>query len=636
MTETFAFQAEVSQLLSIVVHALYSNQEIFLRELISNAYDACERLRYLSLTQHALIAEGRESAFRIVLTPDKATNTLTISDNGIGMNREELVQNLGTVARSGTVDFLRRVALDQEKEEANLSAVGQFGVGFYSAFMVAESVEVITCRADNRAMEKEFRWISDGKDTFIVDELPSVEQSYGTKVILHLRQDALEYLEPQRLRYIVKTYSDYINVPIVLRNGEIEETINTASALWLQPPNNVTEEQYRDFYRQISRAFDEPWLTIHYKAEGTLEYTSLLFIPSTRTPDLFHQDRKHHVHLYMKRVFVTSNCADLLPAWLRFLRGVVDSQDLPLNVSREVLQRNTILEKVRNGLVRHILADLKVKARDVEEYSIFWENFGAVLKEGLYEDPERKNDIIELSRFRTTNSFGTLISLEEYVERMKDGQDTIYYIVGDNADTLTHSPHLEGFYAKGVEVLLLVDPIDGFWPSIINEYKGKLLASAVHTGIDLDRIKVSSEQVTARNVVQEPAIPSSQLSLLTETLKRVIGQEVKDVRISSRLTETPVCLVSDQDDMSLHMEQLLRQNRQINHTIPRILELNPKHGLIRKLANIVQSSGDATFLQEIIFLLLDQARIISGEQLPDPTAFARRISTVMERDLLAR
>ncbi len=620
-TETFPFQSDVSKLLDIVVHALYSNKQIFLRELISNAADACDRLRYLALTNPGLL--GDDAVFRIVLTPENAAGSLTISDNGIGMNRNELVENIGTIARSGTVAFIEHLK-SEKKEDCNM--IGQFGVGFYSAFMVAHTVEVITRRADTNSG---WRWVSDGKGTFTVEEVP--KENRGTHIILHLKQDEHEYLESPRLRHLVKTYSDHIAIPVLLREEDKEESVNEAAALWTRPRSEINTDQYREFYRNVGHSLDEPWLTLHYKGEGAIEYTGLLFVPSVRPFDLFHQDRKHHVQLYIRRVFVTEDCPDLLPAWLRFLKGVVDSQDLPLNISREVLQHNPLLAKIRGGLVRRFLTDLKKRSNTQEDYSVFWNNFGAVLKEGLYEDFERKTEIIELCRFHTTDSPEELVSLETYVGRMKDGQEAIYYITGDAADVLMRSPHLEGFRAKGIEVLLLTDPIDEFWPATIGEFAGKKFVSAAHAIPDLSTITNGTQEV--HESADEHKDISATLESLLRALKKVLGPIIKDVRFSDRLTESPVCLVADQNDMSLHLERLLRQHRQIDHTVPRVLEINPRHSLIRRIADMAQRDGESSDFTDVALLLLDQARIMNGEPLPDTTAFTRRMTVLMERGL---
>jgi molecular chaperone HtpG len=615
--ETRSFQAEVSRLLEIVAHSLYSEKEIFLRELISNASDACDRLRYAALTEPAL-TDG-DTGYRVVLTPDKADRTLTVADNGIGMNREELIENLGTIARSGTAAFVNQLSGDARKD---MSLVGQFGVGFYSAFMVAEKVEVLSRKAGESAG---WRWVSDGKGEFTIEPLP--EAARGAKIIVHLREGEDEYLDPTRIRRIVNTYSDHIGLPIVLNATGKEETINTASALWTRPRSEITAEQYKEFYHHVGHSFDDPWLTLHNKAEGVLEYTSLLFVPSTKPFDLFDPERKSRVKLYVRRVFITDEGTGLLPPYLRFLRGIVDSEDLPLNVSREMLQSNPMATRIRQQLTRRVLSELAKKASEAaDEYDKFWDNFGAVLKEGLYEDREHRDELLGLARFRSTARDG-LVSLDEYIAAMRPGQDAIYTINGDNLDLIKRSPQLEGFRARGVEVLLMTDPIDEFWVSALGAYKEKPFKSATRGGVDLDRITPAEEREE-----NEPE-PPAKLASLIAIFKLALGDAVKDVRSSERLTDSAVCLVADEGDMDMHLERLLKQHRQLDTASKRILELNPRHKLIERLAATVGDVGASDQLSEFAWLLLDQARIVEGEQLPDPPAFARRLASLLERGL---
>ncbi|HXC89310.1 MAG TPA: molecular chaperone HtpG [Stellaceae bacterium] len=617
--ETRSFQAEVSRLLEIVAHSLYSEKEIFLRELISNASDACDRLRYAALTEPAL-AEG-DTEYRVVLTPDKTARTLTVADNGIGMNRDELIENLGTIARSGTAAFVSQLSGDQRKD---MSLIGQFGVGFYSAFMVADRVEV---RARKAGDAEGWRWTSDGKGEFTVEPLPDAER--GAAIVVHLRDGEDEYLDPARLRRVVHTYSDHIGLPIVLKDGGKEETVNTASALWTRPRAEITPEQYKEFYHHVGHSFDDPWLTLHNKAEGVLEYTSLLFVPSTKPFDLFDPERKSRVKLYVRRVFITDEGTELLPAYLRFLRGVVDSEDLPLNVSREMLQSNPMVARIRQQLTRRVLTELGKKATEApDEYAKFWDNFGAVLKEGLYEDREQRDALLDLVRFRSTARDG-LVSLGEYVEKMRPGQDAIYTITGDNLDIVKRSPQLEGFRARGVEVLLLTDPIDEFWVPAIGAFKEKPFKSATRGGVDL--VKIAPAEAEPQNVPDPPA----KLASLIAIFKLALGDAVKDVRGSDRLTDSAVCLVADEGDMDMHLERLLKQHHQLDTTAKRILELNPRHKLIERLAASVGESRASDQIGEFAWLLLDQARIVEGEQLPDPPAFARRLAVLLERGLPA-
>jgi molecular chaperone HtpG len=615
--ETRSFQAEVSRLLEIVAHSLYSEKEIFLRELISNASDACDRLRYAALTEPAL-AEG-DTEYRVTLTPDKPARTLTIADNGVGMNREELIDNLGTIARSGTAAFVNQLSGDTRKD---MSLIGQFGVGFYSAFMVAEKVEVLSRKAGE---SQGWRWVSDGKGEFTVEALPDVAR--GAKIIVHLREGEDEYLDPAKLRRIVKTYSDHIGLPIILNEGGKEETINTASALWTRPRSEITAEQYKEFYHHVGHSFDDPWLTLHNKAEGVLEYTNLLFVPSTKPFDLFDPERKSRIKLYVRRVFITDEATDLLPAYLRFLRGIVDSEDLPLNISREMLQSNPMAARIRQQLTRRVLNELAKKAGEAaDEYAKFWDNFGAVLKEGLYEDRDHREELLGLARFRSTTR-DQLVSLDDYVDAMKSGQDAIYTIHGDNLDVIQKSPQLEGFRAREVEVLLMTDPIDEFWVPTIGRYKEKPFKSATRGGVDLDKIPLSEAPE------EEGPKPPAKLASLIAIFKLALGEAVKDVRSSERLTDSAVCLVADEGDMDMHLERLLKQHRQLDSASRRILEVNPRHKLIERLAASVGEPGASDQLSEFAWLLLDQARIVEGEQLPDPPAFARRLATLLERGL---
>jgi molecular chaperone HtpG len=619
--ETRTFQAEVSRLLDIVAHSLYSEKEIFLRELISNASDACDRLRYAALTEPSL-AEG-DSNYRVVLTPVKSSRTLTVADNGIGMNRDELVENLGTIARSGTAAFINELTGDAKKD---LSLIGQFGVGFYSAFMVADRVEVLSRKAGEA---EGWRWVSDGKGSFTVEAAPNVPR--GARITLHVREGDEEFLETHRLRRIIKTYSDHIALPIVLADGNKEETINTASALWTRPRSEITAEQYKEFYHHVGHAFDEPWLTLHTRAEGVLEYTYLLFVPAEKPFDLFDPERKSRLKLYVRRVFITDEGTDLLPAYLRFLRGIVDSEDLPLNISREMLQSNPMVARMRQQLTRRILTELGKKAEEAPgEFAKFWDNFGAVLKEGLYEDREQREALLGLARFRSTTRDG-LVSLDDYVAAMRPGQEAIYTITGDNLDLLQKSPQLEGFRAKGVEVLLLIDPIDEFWVPAIGIYKEKPFKSATRGGVDLDKIAAAEDATKAAAKPEPPA----KLASLIAIFKLALGDAVKDVRASARLTDSAVCLVADEGDLDMHLERLLKQHQQLDTTAKRILELNPQHRLIERLAAAVGETGASDQLSEFAWLLLDQARIVEGEQLPDPPAFARRLATLLERGLPA-
>lgn len=614
--ETRAFQAEVAKLLDIVVHSLYSNREIFLRELISNASDACDKLRYAGLTEPKLLED--DSAFTIHIGVDKSAKTLAIGDNGIGMSRDELIANLGTIAKSGTAEFVKTVAQNASAKSKDVNLIGQFGVGFYSAFMVADKVEVISRKAGE---SHGWIWTSDGKGEFSIAEYPGAAR--GTKIILHVKPDAGEYLEPHRLRHVVKTYSDHIALPVILdampdEKDAKDETLNSASALWMRPKSEITADQYKEFYHGVGHTFDEPWHTLHYRAEGAIEYTALLFIPTQKPFDLFHPERKNQVRLYVNRVFISDQLDGLLPRYLRFVRGVVDSSDLPLNISRELLQDNPLLRKIQGGLVKRLIKDLRDRAADAEAYGAFWKTFGAVFKEGLYEDFERRDELLELARFTTTG--GEMVSLKDYVARMKEGQEAIYYITGENGGALKASPQLEGFAAKGIEVLLLADPIDEFWVPSVNAYDKKPFKSVAEAGTDLSEVKGGEDK---------PEEPAADVADLVEKLKKALGDAVADVRASTRLTESPVCLVSDTGGMSLHLARMLKQHGEGSGMgIRKILEVNPRHALIKRLETL-----DGESLADAALLLLDQARIVEGEAVPDPAAFARRLAKVMERGL---
>jgi len=610
--ESHEFQAEVSRLLDIVAHSLYSNKEIFLRELISNASDACDKLRYAALTQGDLLADDPE--LKIVIDADPRAATLSVIDNGVGMNRDDLVENLGTIARSGTAAFV-----DQLKgDEADMSLIGQFGVGFYAAFMVADRVEVTTRRAGEAAA---WTWSSDGKGGYEIAAGPD-DAPRGTRVRLHLDKDAREYLETAQIERIVKTYSDHIALPIRLKEGDVARQLNDAGALWMKPKGDVTDDQYAEFYHHVAHAFDQPWLTLHNRVEGVIEYASLVFVPTTTPFDLFHPERPHGIKLYVRRVFITDDAKDLVPAWLRFLKGVVDSEDLPLNISREMLQHNPVLAKIRAGLTKRVLGELKKKAEKApDEYATFWQGFGAVLKEGLYEGEDHREALLALARFRSTGADGWT-GLADYAGRMVEGQDEIYYLSGEDADAAARSPHLEGFRARGVEVLLLTDPIDEFWLPVVGEYEGKSFRSVTRGGIDLDGF--------AKPESEEEQPEADDVTTLVAAFKLALEGAVKDVRTSTLLTDSAVCLVADQGDMDMHLERMLRQHNQLDSAARRVLEINPKHPLIAALTQRLSEKGADAGIDEVAHLLLDQARIAEGEPVPDPAAFGRRLAQVLE------
>ncbi len=619
--EKLDFQAEVSKLLHIVTHSLYSDREVFLRELISNASDACDKLRYEALTRPELTEGNGE--FAITVTIDKDRRTLTVSDNGIGMNRDDLIENLGTIAHSGTGAFLEQM---EKAEDGGVSLIGQFGVGFYASFMVAEKVEVLSRKAGE---DNAWHWESEGTGSYEIAE--GERPGPGTDVILHIREDADEFLEAERIRQIVKTYSDHIAIPIRLKATPEEEgeTVNQASALWTRPKQDISEEQYKEFYHHIAHAFDEPWGWLHTHVEGKVDYTLLLYIPGQKPFDLFRPERKHGVKLYVKRVFITEDCEDLVPPYLRFLRGVVDTEDLPLNVSRELLQNNPLIGHIRNAITKRVIKELERRAaKDKEAYETFWNNFGAVLKEGLYEDPGNREKLLKLARFRSAKSDG-LISLEDYRNAMVEGQKAIYYITGEDSEALRQSPQLEGYLARGIDVLLLTDPIDDFWPQMSDEYEGLPLRSVTRGQADLDDIAAKDDKGDEK----KESAAKGDIAVLTAIFKQALGDEVSDVRSSARLTNSAVCLVAGDTGLDMHLERLLKQQNQLEALNKRILEINPDHPLIRNLAAKAKDKAARKLIEDAAHLLLDQARVIEGEPLPDPAAFARRQSEFLLRAL---
>jgi molecular chaperone HtpG len=608
------FQAEVSRLLDIVANALYSDKEVFLRELISNAADACDRLRYAAITRPELTAAGTELGVRLIV--DKDAKTLTVSDTGVGMNRDELIQNLGTIAKSGTSAFLSQ--LGDAKKDVNL--IGQFGVGFYAAFMVAEKVEVLSRHAGEA---EGWRWTSEGKGEFTVAQ--AEKEMRGTEITLHLKPGEDEFLEEWRLRQIVTKYSDHIAFPIRFGTDADAPTLNHAAALWTRPKSEITEDEYKEFYHHVAHAFEEPWATLHWRAEGVIEYTALLFVPKMKPFDMADPNRRHGVKLYVKRVFITEGTEGLVPPYLRFLRGVVESEDLPLNISREMLQLSPILAKIRTGVTKRVLGDLAKRAEKPEDYAEFWGTFGAILKEGLYEDRDHRAELFKAVRFRSTQGEG-LVSLADYVGRMKSGQEAIYYLTGDNVASLSKSPHLEGFLARGIEVLLLTDSIDEFWPSVAHDYEGKPLRSVTRAGEDLAKVAPAG----GKEEDKAETAPEGEVSSLIALMKTVLGDTVKDVKVSPTLRESPVRLVAAEGAPDIHLEKLLRLHGQLQTESPHVLEINAGHRLIKDMAKRAGANGADDTLADRIWLLLDQARILEGDAVIDPNAFARRLAAVLE------
>ena len=618
--ERLSFQAEVARLLRLMVHSVYSDKDVFLRELISNASDACDKLRYEALTKPELTADDPEFSVRI--RADVEARTLEIVDNGIGMDRDDLVRELGTIARSGTGAFIDQLSGDDAKD---VQLIGQFGVGFYSVFMVADRVDVLSRKAGD---EHAWLWSSDGAGEFTI--APAEREGRGTTITLHLGKDEDGWLDHATLGRVVKTYSDHIALPIILVDDEKEETVNHASALWTRPKAEITEDQYKEFYHHVGHGFDDPWLTVHYRAEGKIEYSVLLFLPTQKPFDLFDPARRHGVKLYVRRVFITDECEGLVPAYLRFLRGVVDSEDLPLNISREMLQSNPVLVHMKNALTKRVIGELQKKAdKEPDAFAEFWQNFGPVIKEGIYEDTERREELLQLALFHSTAGDG-VTTLAAYAERMKDGQEAIYHISGDDLEVLRKSPQLEGFRARGVEVLLLTDPVDDFWLSMVPDYKEKLFRSVTRGGSDLSRFAVDDDAAeTADEEVRD-----ADMATLIALIKQNLGEAVKDVRTSDRLTDSAVCLVADDGDLDMHLERMLKAHNRVDTAARRVLELNPRHDLVRTLTQRVKEAGAAEDLEDVAHLLLDQARIVEGEQVIDPAAFSRRLSSVMAKGLV--
>ena len=630
--ETLDFQAEVSQVLNLMIRSLYSNKEIFLRELISNASDAAEKLRFEALTDEALFENDPEPKIRVEFDKDKGT--VTISDNGIGMNRQEVTETIGTIASSGTRQFIESLTGDQSKDS---QLIGQFGVGFYSSFIVADKVTLITRRAGLGA-EHGVRWESDGKGSY---SLETVEKAgRGTDVILHLREDESEFLENYRLRSVISKFSDHVAMPIEMLKevypsapGEEEEqekkeeapeyeAVNKGSALWMRPKSEISDEEYTEFYKHVSHDFEEPLAHAHNRVEGTNEYSTLLYIPKRAPFDLWDRDQKHGIKLYVRRVFIMDEADQLMPHYLRFIKGIVDSDDLPLNVSREILQHSRKIDTIRTANIKRILSLLeKMAKKEPEKYTEFWEQFGQVMKEGPGEDHANKERVSGLLRFASTHNEGDEqnVSLDAYIERMKEGQDKVYYITADSMPAARHSPHLEVFRKKGIEVLLMVDRVDEWLVSHLMEYKGKKIQSVAKGELDLGRLEDQEEKKVHEEVAKEHAG-------LIERLKNVLGEDaVREVRVSSRLTDSPACLVVEENDMSANLGRLLKSVGQEAPSTKPILEINVDHPLVDHLDN----EPDEERFADLSKVLFDQALLAEGGQLKDPASFVSRLNGLM-------
>ena len=625
--ESRAFEADVAKLLHMMVHSVYSDKDVFLRELISNSADACEKLRYEAIANPGLIAE--DPGPRITLRIDADARRLTLEDNGIGMSRDELVEALGTIARSGTKAFLDRLQAAQGGGGGGDGAtlIGQFGVGFYSVFMVADHVDVISRRAGS---DEAWQWSSDGKGTFsVAAAAPEEAPKRGTRVVLKLMESAADYAERATLERIIKAQSGHVPVPISIvdKEGAEPAPVTDGAALWTKARADVSKEDYTDFYRSMAGQLDEPALTVHFRAEGRQEYSVLAFVPGSRPFDLFDPERKGRFKLYVKRVFITDE-AEILPLYLRFVRGLVDSADLPLNVSREMIQESPLLAAIRRGVTGRVLDEIgKLAEKEPESYAKIWENFGSVLKEGLYEDFERRDMLLGLSRFKSTASSGAWRTLKDYLGALKENQTAIYYLAGDDMARLEASPHLEGFRARGVEVLLLTDPVDSFWVTMGASFEGKPLKSVTQGAADLAAIA----SLEPKAETPEPEGPVKELLAF---IKTTLGDAVSDVRPSDRLTDSAVCLVAPENGPDRQLERLLAGSGRLQTAAKPILEINPRHDIVVALAGL--GEADRAFKEDAVHLLFDEARVLDGERPANARTFSDRLGRVLKQGLAAR
>ncbi len=621
---TLGFEAEVKQLLHLMIHSLYSNKEIFLRELISNASDAADKLRFSALSNESLY-EG-DSQLKIRLEYDKELRTITISDNGIGMNRDEVRENIGTIARSGTRRFFESLTGDEAKDS---QLIGQFGVGFYSSFIVADRVTLETREAGGDPDEG-VRWESNGEGEFTLEAIQKEDR--GTKITLHLREGEDEFLEGWKLRSIIRKFSDHISIPIEMtKETHVEEgeeakpveyeVVNSASALWTKSKDEITEDQYNEFYKHVSHDFKEPLARLHSRVEGTNEYTMLLYIPSHAPFDLWERDPKHGVKLYVKKVFITDDADKLMPRYLRFIRGVIDSDSLPLNISRELLQENQLLEKIRSGAVKKLLGLFEDLAKnDPDKFKSFWKEFGQVLKEGVIDDYKNKDRIAKLLRFSSTENDAQEVSLDDYISRMKEGQDKIFYITADSLSAAKNSPHMEIFRKKGVEVLLLGDRIDSWLADHLSDYEGKHLQSIARGDLDLGKLEDEKEKEEIDNIGKD-------FEDVIGRIKKALEGKVADVKLSHRLTDSPACLVSEAYGMNRTMERILKEVGQNVPTSKPVFEINPNHTLINKL----KSEADETRFADLALILFDQAVLSEGGQIEDPAGFVHKLNKLLQQ-----
>jgi len=620
--EKYEFQAEVGKILRLVASSLYSDKEIFLREYISNASDACDKLRYEILKDPKL---SKTNKFEINLNLDKKSKSISISDNGIGMNKEELINSLGTIAKSGTEEFIKK--LEKEKN-SNIDQIGKFGVGFYSGFMVAKTIKVITKKAGTK---ETWQWVSDGKGSFEIEK--SNEEISGTKIILNLNDKEVEFLEKLRVENIVKKYSDHITYPVFIEETsektKSRDKINEGQAIWTKDKKSIKKEEYEKFYTSVSLNYDKPWSIIHNTIEGTINFTNLVFIPSEKPFDILNTENKKNLKLYVKKVFVTESCEDILPKYLRFVTGIVDSEDISLNISREMLQNDPIINKIKNNLTKKILSSLKEsKKKEADNFKKFWLNFGSVLKEGIHEDFTNKDEILDISLFRSSQE-KDWTDLDGYIKRSKKNQKEIFYISGDDKDKLINSPQMETFIKNDIEVLFFTDPVDEFWLPNIEKYKEFVFKSITKGDVDITKynnVNNDDKKETKNN--------KEKTSKLVAYLKTFYGDKVKDVRVSSRLTESPVCFIAGENEMDIHLENMLKKHKHLETVTSKILEINPDHEIIKFLSNLDTTKDyNKKIISDTSLILLDQAKIAEGIPLEDSKSFCNNINSMLANKL---
>lgn len=634
--QNFEFGVETKKILKLMIHSLYTNKDIVIRELISNASDACDKLRYQTTLNPDIL--GNETDLKIKIEINEEEKTLSVIDSGIGMNRDDLINQLGTIAKSGTEAFLEQMS--KNKEQNAIELIGQFGVGFYSSFMIAKKVEVISKKVDS---DDTFIWESDGEGEFKVKKYDG-EFLRGTKVILYLKDDESDFLDRFYIKHIIKAYSDHIAFPIELKMGTVDssiEVVNTGTALWIKPKSEITKEQYNEFYKYIVHMPGEPWMVLHNKVEGNIEFTNLLFIPDRRTFDLFSPEMNTRVKLYIKRVFITEDTVQLLPRYLRFIQGIVDSQDLPLNISRESLQYNSIVKKIKKALVKKIFSELNKKdENEPEEYLKFWDNFGAVIKEGLCEHNVNNDDLLDICKFYSSKSKDKPESLKTYVENMKPDQKEIYYINGSSVENIDNSPQVEGFKTKDIEVLYLCDTVDDFWVTATNKYKDYQFKSITRSDIDIDNLNPTNDNRSDLEFDDDKKnregkeklkdVTESNYEDLIKFFKSTLENcNLKDVKISKKLTSSPVCLVADERGMDIKLERFLLEQKQIVAPLPKILEINPNHYLLKIIQENLSNKDRFEEIQDIIKTLFDEACILEGEPVKNPSDFANRLNKLM-------